>query len=161
MERRAADLTLADLQSDVEAAHELIQAWVATPFTSREDIDSGKDRDERDAGDSDAEIVERLEYILGLRGRRGEHGMAFIPDHARADRERIERGQVPLEEAQSGLVHALGRFAQAQLGPDSQAIPAARLADLFRAVLVAWQALIHHQLDNGLAHEALLDVRQD
>ncbi|HTH46112.1 MAG TPA: hypothetical protein VMB21_01245, partial [Candidatus Limnocylindria bacterium] len=161
MEQRAAGLSLADLQGDLAAAHDLIAAWVATPFTSREDIASGKDRDARDAGDTEAEIVERLEYILGLRGRRGEFGEAFIPNHAQADRRRAERGQVPLGEAQAGLVHALGRFAQAQLGPDSEAIAPGRLADLFAAVLTAWRALIHYQLANGLAREALLDVRQN
>jgi len=123
----------ADFRSDIASVRELVQLWVETPGTNRDDPESGKIRDERDAGFSDEEIVDRLSWILGLSGDRTGH---TIDSSAH-----VHGRHMPLQAARESLSGALERFYQAMFGQPS-GMTQARLNTLIGAVQKAWMELI-------------------
>lgn len=141
MEVRTRGVTPEELSADAQASRDLIRAWLAEPFTDRKDPASGKERKPVDAGYTDEEITDRLVWILGL-------------SPTQAARHRSHE----MELAAGALARALGRFAAAR-SPQNEAIPEARLRDLFRAVLASWRALLRQHLPKA-AHDALLDMRE-
>ncbi len=135
-----------EVKRNVGRMRELIQLWVETPFTDEQDPASGKHHTERDAGDSDAEIEERLEYILGLNSDFAVPGQ-FIEasTKSRQDARRTRRGQTKLAAARTSLEGALERFYQAMYG-EASGIGPARLRALLAAVRLAWIEMIRAEL---------------
>jgi hypothetical protein len=132
----------AEFKEDLSALRELVRLWVETPATSADDPGSGKIRDERDAGLSDEEIVDRLQWILGLSGARS--GMMI--DSFQTGRGRRK----PLSQARASLTGALERFYQATFGEASGMSPA-RVEALIKAVQAAWVELIAVSLPDAAA----------
>jgi hypothetical protein len=141
----------AELRHDLKAMRDLVQLWVATPATDRQDPESGKLRDERDAGLTDEEVGSRLEYILGLRT---EHGR-FVDDSVKAQRDarRQRKNQTPLQAARASLGRALETFYEATFG-EASGLTAARFAALCAVVRAAWLGLIRAELGSA-AHASL------
>lgn len=128
----ASPVTVEELQRDITFATDLVELWVTTPFTSREDAASGKDKSPDYAeGLTDEEIVANLLDILGVR-----------PRHR-------TRNETPdLDAAQASLSRRLFQFGVAQFGEDALQpdVSAERLAEIYRALFAAWRELIEAEL---------------